>query len=402
MYRTRTQGGFTQSLNVHKQTTFAGGVNVVSSEDQAALREGEFKTTTDVVTPRFHTRIARGDIVNNPFESWTERRRHAYSGIFIRRNSGSGSTIRDYEWSHVYGTAPDAFQHYVDIHDALSEVSTEAAARVARPDVEGYVETAEARQTLESFDVRQWNLRRQVEKELRYALKKGKRFPISVPAQVMANNWLKYRYGILPALRLLEQTLVTGSRIQTRRETARAGTTVAGSQQWTKNAIGGFYDVEYTVSREWNASVRAGILYEYERFLSANGMSLADLPAAAWELVPWSFVADWVFNTGSYIRAITPRASVIRRATWTGYKIELNYHVNVSNVTWKGGSGYTRIQDPSGGHSIHLVGLKRVPSIRSPQLAVRNDWKSDFVSPTRIVDAFALTTQLLHRLMRAT
>jgi hypothetical protein len=43
---------------------------------------------------------------------------------------------------------------------------------------------------------------------------------------------------------------------------------------------------------------------------------------AAWELIPFSFVADWFVNIGPYVRAITPKVGVHSLGSWTTTKDE--------------------------------------------------------------------------------
>jgi len=399
--RTRTRGLLSGGTQNFKTTTFGGSVTNQELTSRGLII-GESQTTTDVVTPNFRTRIERGEIINNPFESWTVNQTETFSGHAIRRTSGSGSTIRDYEWSKGYSIPEPRTDWWVDIHKNLVEASTEAAAGVEKTTVDGDTELGEARETIEMFHLRNYDLRQQIDREIKYALKKGYKFPArsAIPVKVLANNWLMYRYGIGPLLRLLNDTLVVGSRIRTRRETSRGGSLAGGTDSQTYPVISGsFHDVTHTVSKSWESSIRAGILYEYwGSFGNAYGLNVENISSAAWELIPYSFVADWFANTGSYIRALTPRFRTVRRATWVGYHTKLFYSSYTSLSSLKP-AGYTVVKNQSGAFVHKIEGRKRVPQILGPEWYIRENAISQIIDSRRIVDAFALTTQQFFKLM---
>lgn len=399
--RTRTRGSFDVAEQTYTTTTFGGAVSSVQQGFWPA-GVGSVQTTTDVVTPKYHSRVARGDIINNPFTSVVESKSHSFSGHTIVRNSGSGSTIKSYDWQYAYGYPPRRSDWYCELQPAMEEASTEALAKVASTDVDGVVEAAEGRQTMQLFDVQQYNLRRQILKELRYAEKRGKKFPASVPVSVLSNNWLMYRYGIGPFLSLLHDTIVVGSRIRTVRETSRGFGSTGGHEVFKiYHNSGSFHNVEHTVYRDWSGSVRAGILYDYRNFGNRYGFSLANLPGAAWELVPWSFVADWFINMGDFIRALTPRLQTVQRASWLGYEVDLTFNcqsvVGPLKVT-----GYTVTRQQSGAALHRIVTRRRWPHNLSASLYIRENALREVVTSKRIVDAFALTSQLFFKLMRRT
>lgn len=400
--RTRTEGSFDTSKDVYSTTPWSGGSSstLLSRE---VTKVGSFKTTTDVVTPNFRTRVARGEIINNPFESWTEEWVNSFTPHIIRSNNAGVSAIREYNWAMGYSQPPKRNDVFCDISSAQAEASTEAAAKVGETSVDGTVEAGEARETMKMFSIRDWNLREHIRKEMRYAQKRGYTFPKSgVAASVLANNWLKYRYGIAPLLSLLNDTIVVGSRIRTRRETSRGFSSVSGGPVQVDTVVnGGFHNVTGTSVKTWSSSIRAGILYEYKDFGNKYGFSLGAIPRAAWELTTLSFVMDWFANTGEFIGALTPRTSIVRRATWLGYETEVVYSYYNSVGPLKP-PGYTVVATQSGSATQRLIGRKRVPFILAPTWYVRENALREIVTSKRIVDAFALTFQMFKGLMGAT
>lgn len=399
--RSRTEGSFT---NDDKYTTVtASGTSTTSQQNRATCKVGRFKTTMDVVTPNFHTRVARGEVINNPFHSWEEQIVNSYSPHVISNPAATGSQIKTWTWEKGYG-AQNSLRNdvFCDIAAAQAEASTEAAAKVGETSVDGNVEAGEAKETMRMFSARDWNLREQIRKELRYAEKRGAKWPQrgQAAAAVMSSNWLKYRYGIVPLLSLLNDTIVVGSRIRTRRETSRGFATVVGDPVTVTNSYttGAFHNVTQTSTKTWSSSVRAGILYEYKDFGNKYGFSLGAIPRAAWELTTLSFVLDWFANTGEFIGALTPRFNIVRRATWLGYETQIVYSYENSLGPLKP-AGYVVTTGGSGVATQRYIGRRRVPFILGPSWYIRENALREVVTSKRIVDAFALTTQMFIKLM---
>jgi len=398
-FRTRSQGSFSSGEWTYRLSTNSGASYSTSTYTSNSVQEGEVQTTTDVVTPNFASRIARGEIINNPFRTVIERRSNDLTSHEIRNTSGTYRAV----WSKGYGMYSDLPDAFRDISNQQKEVSTEVAARVASTSVDGVTEVGEARETMRLFSLHDWNLKEHLRKEIRYAERKGYKFPRAIaPTNVLLSNWLKYRYGIMPFVRLLNDTLVVGSRIRTRRETARAGTATGSREVFTSPiTYGSFHNSWFVRTCDWEASVRAGILYEYRDFGNKYGFSLSNVPAAIWELTPWSFVVDWFANTGDFIRALTPKLQVRQLATWLGYQQKLNFGYERFLGPIKP-AGYSVYKPQSGTWQYQIETRRRVPMILSPSLYIRENALSEIATSQRIVDAFALTSQLFYKLMSRT
>lgn len=399
MMRTRTRGSLD---GVQTYTTVTqNGQQTDYEQDISGVKVGEIQTTYDKVTPHFHQRIARGEVINNPFSSVLKRQDNTLKGAHIEDTWAFGTSIRHYVWSHGF-LVPSPWGYALSFEQQLSEACTEAAARVENTTVDGSVEAAEARQTMSLFHVRNLALQDQLRRELAYAKRKGFRFPgPAVGAAVMANNWLMYRYGISPAVKLMNDALVVGSRIRTRRETARGSADTGGSVVEYGVPYTGGFNISFTPKRtmDWRVAVRAGILYEYRDFGNKYGFTLATVPRTIWEATPWSFVADWWVNAGDFISALTPRYHSFRLATWHGYELIVN-SIYEPNWSWDGGGGrFTMHKAQSGDVLVHDETRYRLPYIRDPSLFVRENALKEILTSPRIVDAFALSTQLFFRLM---
>lgn len=359
------------------------------------LQVGETKRTTDVVTPKFRSRVERGEIINNYFESWRVNKSQSLVGPAFYQNSNPTNT---WDYAHSYWGVPGVYSTKwgVDFAESLWEACTEARARVASPDVDGLVEAGEAKETMELFRRRSWDLADQLRRERAYATKRGYGNVVAA-GRLFRDNWLRYRYGIMPLIRLMHDAIVVGPRIRTRRETARgSGQAVVGSEVvGTYTSSDGTFSETWLVTRSWSVSTRAGILYEYDNFRNKWGFSLSEVPAALWELTPWSFVVDWFANTGDFIRALTPKVGTSELAAWHGFHSEVR--LTATRSAFSVGSGKTLTRSPSGACLTLIEGKLRRPSCPAPKLYIKNGALGSIATSQRVIDAFALTSQLLFR-----
>jgi hypothetical protein len=51
--------------------------------------------------------------------------------------------------------------------------------------------------------------------------------------------------------------------------------------------------------------------------LRTLGLRVQDFPATLWELMPWSFVADWFVNVGSWLRVVSPIPGLNILGSWS-------------------------------------------------------------------------------------
>lgn len=168
-------------------------------------------------------------------------------------------------------------------------------------------------------------------------------------------QWLALQYGWLPLLgdidgackeladTLLDQPPVCRARAKAKQPLDAYSTTRRGSsypihpgRKWTrtKAEILGEGFVEYGVSSEFGQAVqRTGII---DPFL------------LAWELMPWSFVVDWMLPVGSWLESLQFDAGLVFKRGWFSYRFEdrwtaeMEKYLNSSggwNIRYVGGQG---------------------------------------------------------------
>lgn len=393
-FRTRERGTIRSSTRNYKETSFDGVVRVNTTATDVYPLVGEIQTTTDVVTPGYAALSKQGHIFNNPFYSTVERRSGHFSGFRVQRNSGSGSTIRYYE-SDSYYSSPVGITNVVrplntPLSSLKAEAGTLARSRVNQPDIEGLVEMAEARKAMDVFRFRLNNFNKFLGRAIRSTSKKRLAAEAMMSsADVISSNWLRYRYGIMPMIYLLEDALVGEKVRNPTRETARGSVTYTDTSTTSTSASGNFFRDTYTVNRTYSANIRAGVLYRPLLSYNRYGLNPAEILPALVELTPYSFVADWFVNVSPYVRSITATVGLKILAQWTTVFEEYNQDVVLTSV-WLNYSGHSPLLVPSGQYNCTCVTTTRTPSIDARLTFRRNSIKKLFNGDQRTLDALAL------------
>lgn len=391
--RIRTKGGLVDTTKTYNEISFNGTPHITLSSP-SHLRSGEHTTTIDVVTPGFRQKINSGAIINNPFHSITTERTPHYSGHSVRRKSGSGTTIQWYVGDNLYGNGPNPVNlSGVDVNALKALAGTSAAAKVLKPDIDGLVEIAEFKQAISLFNVKRLLLDLHLNKIGKYYFRRGGFTPQQL-AKMISNNWLKYRYGIMPLVRLCDQALHLGKEPKPLRLVARGSASDSYSNTGTNSETGTFWKVTFDTQASLDVSVRAGVLYEIISSHNRYGFNFSDLPAAAWELVPYSFVVDWASNVGNFIRGITPKVGARVLASWTTVKSTKTASTTLSSDWVASSTTFEEVLAPTGGWESIQTETRRTPGISQKIVFDRRSFRA-IPTDKRILDAVALTFQKL-------
>jgi hypothetical protein len=158
------------------------------------------------------------------------------------------------------------------------------------------------------------------------------------------------------------------------------------------------YGVEtfrFEVSRKTN--VRAYSLYYVAAsgFQSVRDYGLTDLSQAAWELMPYSFVADWFIPVGKWLEAISPKLGIITLAE--GYTVESTTEVKRSVASHSAGTGSSKVTRSG---SIGRTDIWRTKTKnRMNDLSILADFPpvNVNINVKRAIDAVALVTGISTR-----
>lgn len=145
------------------------------------------------------------------------------------------------------------------------------------------------------------------------------------PASATRDAWLEYRYGWKPLLMDIEairkktrENLLSLNRY---RLVARAGTRreFSTDDSWPATAT---FSCSGSQSRLTKLRCDAGVIYDIvdrrpsDEIAAFMGSRVRDVPATVWEMIPFSFVADWFSNVGDWLQAISPDPNIKVRGWW--------------------------------------------------------------------------------------
>lgn len=286
----------------------------------------EQQTVRDYVSADFKRRIAAGAIINNPFQSEKVVEEypqpvdvdHEMVKSTSLACSPSGS-VKNKRWLHgpVTPVAPaiiglasmDAVrQKVIDLAVTQAHASIDISSMLALASV------AENRKTVESLcDIsrRAVSVFRNVRKLNFRALRK------QISPRELSDRYMEARYALRPmAYDAYGIYSYTKSERENIRKTFRgyASDSFSASDNVT-NAPFWSYTLKWARRCDYQVTARAGVLCDVN--ITSLGLAGVDqIAETAWELVPFSFIADWFANIGDTIAAWTPNLGVRQRASW--------------------------------------------------------------------------------------
>lgn len=316
----------------------------------------------DVVTPGYLQKVAKGAIINNPmsmrtgeseFKQTANGKFYEWANMSTNPNIPNGTNMYYTHSRHNWFPSISAFPSisFGDLDHLSQDAINAAFANAHQRDVMGLVDLAEMEKT---FDMVHTNLGRLVALTSRGGLR-GMTHKLSKAvynkrdlrsnAKVMyyrpktalghaadaSGLWLEWNYGVKPTMMSIQGLIRALSadvhRSVSVRKTYRGSDSFRDSDKKSKTVtLTGSYGTSveyYDVERSINAYARAGLLSDYSPSLRARlGMETRDLVPMAYELIPMSFVFDWMFDMGTYLEAITPVPGFTTQASWCTHFVE--------------------------------------------------------------------------------
>lgn len=384
---------------------------------------GKTKTFSDTVSPGWFWRRAKGEVFFNPMQM-TELE-ITFSGSGGRANQISqlncSGTLYNVErrWSDShyfwaltgggnYGLRADGTLNMptdsltsADQAEAILEAATKARAGVKSGNAGGWETLAQTRKTLDLLRNPFSSLTKMTNSFMsKSSRSKGSRGgPGALGGgvlQIPADEWLKYRYGVLPLINDVQAVLnELGRTYKRQRHSSRASVTLESNASRTFSTTTTGWGGTHQETRTSVTVVRAVSLDEYVSSMAIElGLDLSQLPKTAWELVPFSFVADWFVNVGDFLNAMTPRLNVNHLGGCV--TIDDLTTTSVTSSAWTPPVGHTIAASPSGTYvEIRRTKRRDVP-LPGAALQVKADFRFDKL--TRIGDAAALIGKQLNRL----
>lgn len=400
-----------RSRNGRKQSTYTFTYNGTPSNGNGPML-GRYEEMSDTRTPRFRQRQAKGEVVMN-FMS------RVVQDITAGMNSNIAGTASGIPFSDIghlehiacNWTTPShlSASRFIltprsEVDRLAAELSTRALSQIGRGSAHNWENIAELGKTVQMLKspLNAWF--KFLTSDRRVKRYGGLRKPGDWgafgrdQADTLANLWLALRYGVRPLVSSVDDTL---KQLQKQLETGksqRTTTRTAGTLARNTYEVLTHYDGTYTnyISRKVNEThhVRAMSLDEMTWTLPMKlGLGSKDLITLPWELIPFSFVADWFVNVGDYLGAVSQ--AFYPKSLGQCYTIESirSEYRQTLYQTWP--ANYTITSQRLGWVREDTVWKTRIPCLLAPSLVVKADFRLDDL--TRLADSFALIGQQITR-----
>ena len=279
---------------------------------------GTLVTMADTSTPNFRKRQAKGEFIFNGLSVTTRTSELNMEGSGCVRTThplsppqcpdGSREVV---QWNGPW------FPYWVNgsvaglpiavgsplmsnqkILDLCTEVSTKVLAERGMASSNLFEDLAEIKQTLRLF-------KGPIKAFHSFFNKNGRKMALMGPAEA----WLTYKYGIKPLINSI-QTVAGGLKLPVglRRQTSRSSLNYREQNVSTSTFS---HDASCTTTVQTlttdEVSIRAMAIDEHFASVGSNiGFTAKGLITLPWELLPYSFVADWFITFGDYLKAISP------------------------------------------------------------------------------------------------
>jgi hypothetical protein len=340
--------------------------------------------THDVITPNYKRLMRAGRIINNPF--WSQKvvvkddiinwDTEAYDLTKIYCSSlprmvhtgwRTKGSISASHWCTLGDTPMPETRDKQDLID-LAVISAWAQRDQKKADV--LVTLAEAKQTYDSFYQLFYKLIKLYRKIKKLRIKELKK---ELSFDELADRWMEIRYAFRPfyydakALGEAAAELFTEKpKRVTSRGSARDSATETIETSFTDAGHHLKWNVRKTVTKD--VSVYAGVLDHIIDFNGAQTFGLHDIPEAIWDLVPFSFVADWFLNVGDMIAAWNPVPGLSTLASWVTVKTtETHVYTLLNGEILPSSPYYSQVNDVSNATYTKVITTKeRIPNPQRP------------------------------------
>lgn len=318
-----------------------------------------YKSMHDVKHPGFKKRVMDGEIINSPCEAYNESSTWSLSNFYLHRSWTAGGTT---PWYLYTGTiSADVLQvsqpaHLTmsddDIQSYVDKAVFDCASKVAESYVDMGQFVAEFKQTCRLFDETaamaisltrklmaidkslfrrgyHWNYENGSRMIKDLAKRNLNKRALSRNSKALGNLWLQYRYGLRPLLSEMQGAIDALTRVLSSRYSVHGvklhydsdSSSDVGNISTSLCPTG---SVQSDVDRQLKLIAKAGCMYSFESrafdHLTAFGWN--DLFKLGWELIPYSFVVDWIINVGDWLSHISPQSGYNVLSHWTTVILE--------------------------------------------------------------------------------
>lgn len=140
--------------------------------------------------------------------------------------------------------------------------------------------------------------------------RKGKSLP-----SMAADRWMEWRYGVQPLVYSIQDTAEALAALMTK-VLRTSGTGIDADSQLSSARSSGSFPLANVANRasisedltvKAEGKVRARVILEARLSIShVLGLDMLSVPSSMWDLVPLSWMVDWVLDIGDWLRGIVP------------------------------------------------------------------------------------------------
>lgn len=399
-----------EGTRIKATVTRSNGPNLYTN-DSTPGTTGSIKSVWDVVHRGYAKAVRDGNVVLGDFKMTRSERRYSDMSLIT-------SVPKDYNYCATWSGDCAAFVEALyppdlslrnDVGSMQAVALTNAYAKLRDGSIVSGEVIREIGSTVQSL-THPFRTARNVLAEMALGIerrgKKGVR-----RSRAMRDAWLEYRYALKPAMldmvSIVKNVSSLYDRTFNRRLVVRAGQVRKRntSRSFTAAPLVNYYAgwlVSGSVTTTHQISCNAGVICTVQRTLSDTllsdfGMDGGAALATAWELTPFSFVADWFVNVGPWLNAIAPPPGITPMGNWvtTVDETSSTYVNGLLNNT-----GYRDGTAPNlgswGGSTVKSVEVTRETGVDLPTPVALANW----ASVTHAVDAAALSLEPILKVIK--
>jgi len=405
-------------------------------------QQGYAESMTDILIPGYHKRVKAGEVFFNPMShrrivigegtgTWLGGLTATFTNCsttqvykpqwkYFMRSGNAGSRSSGYNFSgfnangevnHIVSAIPETI-----VDNLIAEVSTKCQNERGRGGTNLFESFAEGEQLFrllpgllrDLHNVLRSNMVKIILDPVRY---RGRSVRIYDPhyngavarAKGAASIYLAFRYGVTPLVKDIEAVIdgalkKVGDRVRTAsraQQSVSVNSATSSDVPWFSSLLFRRRD-----RRVDTVTVRAMSLDESAWDLKGNiGLTTKNLFTTPWELIPYSFVADWFLNIGDLLGALYPSTSLTQLGSCITVLQETHFYYQTQAVGVYPSTRTDMVMSSTGElitHEMHYEYKYRTPSLPLPRLVVKTDFR--FQNALRSMDALSLCVQQLKAL----
>lgn len=275
------------------------------------------KSKTWVRTVDYEAKRSAGNLPINPFDTFTHRGSNPdhWWQKTTRKSDGtvtgapwgdSKETLRD----HLYEAGTRATSKLPSLDFDKNALILKALTKAGEMKVNLPVAFAEAKKTVDMITDAAERLITAYRAFRKGDLRKVAK-TLHLPAGTAHKNWLAYKYGWIPVLQDMKGAAeYFASQVVTKHVKYAVSTSVDyildDKYVTTSPSAGGGTATDTRIARyDRYVRVKLYLVVNYPYYAEAQTLGLTNPWLTAWELIPFSFVADWIISIGDYLTALT-------------------------------------------------------------------------------------------------